>query len=325
MNPDTLRALLGQAALAPSVHNTQPARWRIEPEGVTLFEDTLRRLPAGDPSGRDAAMSLGAAAEGLRLAASRAGLRAVEEEAGSEAALGALRPVMRFRFEEGGAPDPLAEWLERRQSWRGAFPAPDLSAREAAQALAGEDARVLTGGDRLGEIARGLDEASWRFMRDTGFRRELLSWMRLSPRHPGWHRDGLNAEAMAMGRLEALGARFVLGPGFGLLEKIGLAKPILSERQKTAGATAVVLFHRPAGEDPFRSGARFHRLWLRIEQAGFGAAVLAALADDPEAAARLGADLPSGHRLVSAFRIGRRPPDAASGRARLPLDEILVR
>ena len=324
--PDTIRSLVAEAALAPNVHNVQPARWRIETDGATLFEDRGRRLPAADPRGYDAAISLGAAAEGFRLAAGRAGLSAIAElpegDVGSN-----LRPVMRYRLAQGGMADPLAQTVLSRQSWRGAFQAVTDADHRAADQLAADDAAVITETTALGEAARWLDAASWRFMVDDAFRRELLSWMRLSRRHPDWARDGLNAEAMAMGGLEAFGAGIVLGRAFKPLKSVGLAKLLLAEGGKVKQAAAVVLFHRPVGEDPFVSGGHFYRLWLRIEAAGFAASVLAALADDREAAtwASQAAGLPEGRRLVSAFRIGRRPAGASpAARARLPLDELIV-
>jgi hypothetical protein len=128
-----------------------------------------------------------------------------------------------------------------------------------------------------------------------------------------------------MDPLEAVGADIVLGAAFPVLEAIGLARPLLADAAKTRSAAAIVFFHRPTGEEPFTSGAHFYRLWLRIEGAGFGAAVLAALADDPDISAELAnAHVPAGHRLVSAFRIGRRSAGAAYARARLPLDELIV-
>jgi hypothetical protein len=177
----------------------------------------------------------------------------------------------------------------------------------------------------LEKVSRALDRASWRFMSQTPFRRELVSWMRLSRSNPGWARDGLNAEAMAMNRFEAFGADIVLGAAFPMLEAVGLARPLLADAAKTRSAAAIVLFHRPTDEDPFTSGAHFYRLWLRIEGAGFGAAVLAALADDPDISAELAnAHVPAGHRLVSAFRVGRRPAGAEYVRARLPIEELIV-
>lgn len=325
MSETSLLHIVEAAIAAPSVHNVQPARWRIEGDALLLLEDMSRRLTVGDPTGNDAAISLGAAAEGLRLAASRDGLAAIESRSGLPAATDTLRPVARFRFGPGAAIDPLAEWLEHRASWRGVFLPPTEADRTAAAALESDDARVVADPATLGELARRFDRASYDFTRRRDFRGELRSWMRLRRDHPLWSDDGLNAEAMALSRTEAFGAGLVLGPLFALLDKLGLARILLAEGSKVERGTAVILFHRPTDEDPFESGRHFHRLWLVIERAGFGAAVLAALADDREAAGEIIAayGIPPGRRLVSAFRIGRR---AGPGypRARLPLSSVLV-
>lgn len=325
MTREDMAALVAEAALAPSVHNVQPARWRIDDDGATLFEDLSRRLPAADPTGHDAAMSLGAAAEGFCLAASRAtrGVRVERLQGGGETG---LRRTAHFALSGPVEPDPLAEWVDRRSSFRGGFEKASPADRDAATALVGDDAAILADPATLRAVDRHLDEASWRFMREDPFRRELLSWMRLSRGHPDWARDGLNADAMAMGPIAARGAGLVLGPMFGWLARAGLAKPLVSEGGRIAKDAAVVLFHRPVGEDPFDSGRKFYRLWLRIEAAGFGAAVLAALADDPEANAwaKDVARIPQDRRLVSAFRLGRRPAGPITARARLPIDEVLI-
>ena len=46
---------------APSVHNTQPWRWRFRGTGVELHADRGRQLAATDPEGRDLVLSCGAA------------------------------------------------------------------------------------------------------------------------------------------------------------------------------------------------------------------------------------------------------------------------
>ena len=325
MTEASLLHMVEAAIAAPNVHNVQPARWRIEGDTLLLIEDMSRRLAVGDPTGNDAAISLGAAAEGLRIAASRAGLVAIESRSELPAATDALRPVARFRFEPGAAIDPLAEWLEQRASWRGNFLPPTEADRTAAATLEADDARVVVEPAALAALARDFDRASYGFTRRRDFRGELRGWMRLGRSHPLWSNDGLNAEAMALSRVEAVGAGLILGPLFALLDKLGLARILLAEGSKVEGGAAVVLFHRPTDEDAYESGRHFHRLWLAIERAGFGAAVLAALADDREAAGEISAthSIPSGHRLVSAFRIGRR---SGSGypRARLPLSSVLV-
>lgn len=326
MNADMLRALVAEAMLAPSVHNVQPARWRLGDGVIDLFEDVRTRLTIGDPRGNDAGISLGATAEGLKLAASRHGLALQSCEAPLQTNA-MLVPVARYKLAPGEtAADPLAGKVEERASWRGDFTAASAANREDAKRLAGPDSVVLVDPIMLEDAARIFDAASYDFIRDSAFRGELRSWMRFTPRHPRWGRDGLNADSMALGRIEAIGASVVLGPAFGMLDRIGVAPGLLAEGKKVAAAAGLVVFHRPAEEAPFDSGAHFYRLWLRIEAAGFGAAVLAALADDPAAARQIAqmAGVPSADRIVSAFRIGCRPAGAKMARARRGLAEILV-
>ena len=70
--PADLSALLStaveQALRAPSVHNTQPWRWRITADSVELHADQDRHLTATDPDRRDLLLSCGAALHHLQVA-----------------------------------------------------------------------------------------------------------------------------------------------------------------------------------------------------------------------------------------------------------------
>ncbi|WP_299153631.1 hypothetical protein [uncultured Tateyamaria sp.] len=329
MTPDLFRQLVARASLAPSVHNVQPARWKLEGDRIWLFEDHKVRLPAADPTGHDAAMSLGAALEGMVLAAAQEGLR-ISHDLVTDDGTSDMRPIARLTFapETAGTPqgDALARHVITRQSWRGAFKAPTDEGRQVAQTLADADCHVFTASEMIRLIAKLLDTASFTFTRRDDFRTELVSWMRLRRSHPNWARDGLNADAMRLGFFERIGAKVLLGFGFRPLLACGLAEKLLSEEQKTAAATAIVVFHRPKGEDPFVSGRAFYRAWLRIEAAGFGASVLTALADDLTSAEALAgmAELPKDRRIVSAFRIGHRPPHAPFPPARRSVDALIL-
>src|SRR5215472_15330294 len=72
------RLLIAVATRAPSVHNTQPWRFRVSPEVVELWTDPRRKLRA-DPSGREMLISCGAALFGLRLAIRSLGYLPVTE------------------------------------------------------------------------------------------------------------------------------------------------------------------------------------------------------------------------------------------------------
>ncbi|GAB1510369.1 Acg family FMN-binding oxidoreductase [Actinophytocola sp. KF-1] len=68
-----LRTAIALAVRAPSAHNTQPWRWRIDDGSVHLFADWARHVPAGDPGGRDLLISCGAALHHFRVAAAALG------------------------------------------------------------------------------------------------------------------------------------------------------------------------------------------------------------------------------------------------------------
>lgn len=320
MTPDLLRELVALARFSPSVHNVQPTRWRLAEDGAVMVLDAPdRRLPAGDPTGRDALASHGAAVEGFAIAASQRGL-ATSVSAAPDA-------VARLDFEEGAAPDPLAPFLTARRTFRGRF-LPGQG-EEALEALSREapELRLVTARDAVAEVAALNDAASLRAFRDRAFRLELLSWMRLSRRHPDWSRDGLNAEAMQMSAIQARGAGLVLRPGpFELLDRLGLAGAMTAEAAVVRSSLALAVLAAPDEEPPFETGRRWHRLWLSITKAGLAAAPMTILGDDREAASAVGrlAQVPPGQRVVTVMRMGVAPPGGLAEPARLPADELIV-
>ena len=65
------RAAAADAVRAPSLHNTQPWRFRLRDGGIEVPVDPDRRLPATDPSGWGARIACGAALFNLRLVPGR--------------------------------------------------------------------------------------------------------------------------------------------------------------------------------------------------------------------------------------------------------------
>lgn len=71
----TLETLLSAAVAAPSIHNSQPWRFRLDPDTLTLEirADTHRGLRHTDPTGRALHLSVGCAVLNLRIAVERVG------------------------------------------------------------------------------------------------------------------------------------------------------------------------------------------------------------------------------------------------------------
>lgn len=323
-----LEELLAEARLAPSVHNIQPTRWRlIAVDMLLLLEDPTRRLPAADPSGHDVRLSHGAAIEGLSLALGRRGLQIarIERADGSDEAPG-HRPIASLTLAAGAGLDPLAAAVTDRRSWRDRFKPADAELQEALRRLAAApDLAIIAPGPMVSEIADLADRAGFHFLCQDEHRRELLAWMRLSRKDPRYHRDGLNAEALALGHVEAAGASLILGPLFPLLNRLGLAERLTRERAKTESG-AIALFHRPIGEDPLETGRAFYRAWLAMTAQGLVACPISVLADWPVSNALLVKrnPLPAGRRLVNVFRFGLKTGRTDPERARLPVAELIV-
>ena len=75
----TISAALAEAAgvggLAPSIHNTQPWRWRVDGETLELYAEPTRQRPASDPGRRMVVLSCGAALHHARTALAAHGWR----------------------------------------------------------------------------------------------------------------------------------------------------------------------------------------------------------------------------------------------------------
>ena len=327
-----LSRIVATANLAPSVHNTQPARWHMAGDGsILVMAELARQLSVGDPHARDLGVSCGAAVEGTLMALGDAGIgiAAVEDlwSANDTVAFPGFR--LAARIDPGGAAQssPLNGHVPNRFTWRAHFKPAAMDAAQALQAWAreAEDVTLAHMPQDIAMLAALADEAGLVFLRDRAFRRELVGWMRLARSHPRYATDGLNLDALRMSALEGLGAKAVLGTSlFEAIDAFGLGKVLTGEKAKTLSATAIALFHRPSEESPVESGRAFYRFWLNLTRLGFAAWPVAAVADHADSAEICSRHfaIPPERRLVNVLRAG--VATAVPKRARLPLQQVIV-
>jgi nitroreductase len=196
--PEVIDGWLRSATLAPSMHNTQPWRFRVSraDQIIELHADPSRMLKYGDPHGRAVCIACGAALFNLRLAVTVAGREPVVRllpDPGQPQLLAELRLAGPYR--PGETDIELHAAIPARRTNRRPFsnrPVPPGVLAELVQAARGEGA-TLHLPDHL-ETARLLyliSEAERDLLADPGYRAELAQWV-----GDDRDRDGIPASAL---------------------------------------------------------------------------------------------------------------------------------
>jgi len=178
------------ATAAPSLHNSQPWRFRIQGPEIDVYADPARRLEVVDPAGREQLISVGAALFTLRLAIQRAGYH-VElttfprpDEPDLVARVVAGRPTA-----VNPATEALAEAIPHRHTNRRPFahtPVPAEVLHHLVDA-ARREGTVLTVASPAGRerVLAMAFEAGRRLRDRPGYRAELDRWTGYSDRRDG--------------------------------------------------------------------------------------------------------------------------------------------
>lgn len=234
LSPADIRWVVEQACRAPSIHNSQPWRFRYADGAFELWADMARGLTVTDPDGRELVLSCGAALYNLRLAVRKLGF---DPSVVLLPNTDQLRLLARVTIREGkpAEPDERRAYaaLTRRHTHRGRFDddplTPDLavSLQQAADAEGAMLVYVHQPGQRR-RILQLATAAEREMATDQRVQAEIEEW---TPQPEARRRDGVPATAYAA-RLRAVaddlpGRDFDQGRGYGRVEPNSSAPGVL--------------------------------------------------------------------------------------------------
>ncbi len=310
--PAAHQRVLASALRAPSAHNAQPWRIRLQPgPRYELHYDHHEYLPA-DPQDRDAYLCMGAFCETLALAAQLEGLAATvdlvlaRDRADLHVADVHLRPAR--------GPDRLAAHLAARATNRTRYAAEPLPATLIADLEALGCTLVPT--KQVAPIVRRASMLSWQ---DRRFVADLDAWIRRDPASP----DGMTPRQLGLARYEwvALRAAFRIGRLPATLARSYGAREVRLLREAPGVAVLNARSDQPA--DLVEAGRRLLRAWVSICATGFGYHPISVAIDREETRPQIAALAGATGTPVALFRIGR-PTGPAGASNRVQLTDVIL-
>jgi hypothetical protein len=262
------------AVWAPSVHNTQPWRFTVGEQGISVYADAGRQLHVADPDGREMMISCGAA-----LFTARLGLRSLGYVPETSVLPDPGQPLLVAQVSWGrraactGFEQRLFGQVRQRRTHRGGFDLAPLprgllaSLREGA-ARYGAMLRIVADDGRRAALATAIQEAE-RAQRLDGERvAELARW---APAPGSARADGVPPTAYPA-RAEHTDPDF---PGRDFAHGRGWGLPPLSATPwpRSAGVAALLTTARDCPADWIGAGQALQRILLTASTCGAAAAL----------------------------------------------------
>ncbi len=320
-----VEAVLRAAGRAPSLHNIQPWRFRVQPDVIELHADPTRRLPATDPDDRELRLSCGAALFNLRVALQAAGVQprvtsATGQHAGTRLD-GNPGPLAEIRRAGPAAPSArltrLMDAISARRTNRRPFleiPVTDADRAQLSSAVEAAGCRLVQLSDpRQREAVRRLMLQAHRTQRaNPAIRAEFAAWI-------GRERtsaDGVPAATAGLTPEE--GDEWVLrdfGQGAGPRRQPG-------KDYERDPLVVVVCSYYDGSLAELQAGEAMQSLLLTATTLGLAASFMSQPIEVPEARAELRQLLGPGLAPQAIIRLGFGSPVPASRRR--PVSELLV-
>jgi nitroreductase len=331
---DALEAAAATGGLAPSIHNTQPWRWRVAPPVLELRAVRDRQLAVTDPLGRLMTISCGAALHHARVALAAQGLRSTVERLPDPADPDLLARIT--VVDHGGASAATQRALEairaRHTDRRPVSTTPvepaALSALAQAASAEGAHLHVLSP-DGVIELAAAATEAQRVENRDPDFVEELAYWV-------GGTNTPSVTSASAAGGGETLGLpadvipttpprSTVPGRDFGHGGTLPVAESPARGGHDRAATYAVLYTDEDHPEAWLRAGEALSAVWLAATERGLSVLPLSAAVEIEATRATLRRLLANLGEPMLVLRVGVPEPGPVPHTARLSPDQIIER
>jgi nitroreductase len=292
------------AGLAPSVHNTQPWRWRVHPDHLDLYAERSRQLQAADPDGRLLAVSCGAALHHARVALAAEGWQPAVERLPSPAHPDHIARV-HLGTHVGASPEAVRRFqtAEIRRTDRRpltGLPVPPEATAAIRTAVEAEHVHLHTlRQEQVSELAVAAARADTLGAADPAIRAELRYWV------GGPHPAGTGLPETAIPTQPphtAVPVRDFGRPG---------TLPAAGERGDVAATYAVLFGEQDTPTGWLAAGEALSAAWLAATEHGVAVLPFSAPVETPATRAvlrRLLAGL--GHPYL-VLRLGRADPDHA--------------
>ena len=285
------RFCLRYAVLAPSSHNAQPWRFRIDGNAIHVAADESRWPDAADPDKRELFVSLGCAVENLVVAAAGFGMdTSVTYHEGDAARVATVT----LGDGDGGDPDarsPLFDALTTRQTSHEPFDGTPLGPSVRERLTAPADAFSVTlhlveGGTKraVGELQAEADRLQ---MADAAYRRELGRWIGLGALGHSW---------------------LVARVGQAVVSHLDLGDREAAKNSRLIESAPVVAVLTTDTDDPsarVETGRAFERIVLRASAEDVAVHPMSQILERPDCRTRLAAELDLGTaKPQHCFRLG---------------------
>lgn len=308
-----LRRAAVRATLAPSVHNTQPWRLVLGPDGLRLRADPARRLSVLDPTGRQLTISCGCALMNARVALAADGVGVVIERLPDPADPTLLAVLAEARGSGDTELGRLDAVVELRHTNRRRFaddPVPEEVVEAATAAAAAEGAALVPVGTlehRLA-VARLAQQADRIENANPTYRAELRAWTTDDPGRV----DGVPAGAVPHVSAEAqddVPIRDFDTTGSGALPG--------GTHSSLRQCLLLLCTRSDHPADWLRAGEALERALLEITRHGYVASPVTQITEVPSTRAALRAELGLDQYPHVLLRVGRAPSTPATRRRRL--------